>query len=759
MTARIVASPWRGRRISLRALTCLLLIAGMVTTAGSQTNINTTSNTIQIAGTPIAQSNITAPSGGFVLYGTALSPVTGQPVRHLWVADGTAGICRVDPDLDSAGPFAINPSQCPFQLNRSTIVGGNMAFDSLNNLLYLVDNQAKNSAGVLRIPYLPGGDSGQGSLDFANLFSLAGNAGSARPAGGQTTCALPGSPAPGVPNSVALDPEGNLWVGFGKSAGIVRINNPGTATSANSGSCAQFVQAVATTTNNRAGTGLAWVGHDLWGSSLEAVFVIPAADSTCLVGLNPVCNNANGTVIAAVPELLGVSSLVSDQTYPAINGNNLYFALSGNVAWMGNVSGGSSGQTLSQIYLNSAQFSPALKAVGALVVDGTDPANLVLYAGEDSSGLGTAGAGRWFQNTQTSAAPGIPGVPLDVNAFIAAGQASLSWSPAQVAQPVTSYTVHNSFSSDGSQLNDVTVTPAAGGLFPPTSTTITGLNPGVSYQFEIAANNAQGPSTLSAPSIGANPLPSAPTILQTIAGDTQAYVSWSISAHSGTLPITSYTITGLVNGLPAGITATVPAPNGSTGSFIFSGLTNGTNYTFTVHASNGNGDGPESSPSNPVNPAVSNLPIMSVLVTGPVSVTPVPALVTYHVTVTNTSVFPATNILVSNLLSTTDGAFIIVGEPDQGSCSAGGSGVTNVVCSLGAMAGGAVQNIDVVVQMQKAQITLSSRVTGTDVAGDSLTFKLEHRTTTPPGTPPPPNAPVVSVPVQAQCCSGRSQPW
>jgi hypothetical protein len=49
--------------------------------------------------------------------------------------------------------------------------------------------------------------------------------------------------------------------------------------------------------------------------------------------------------------------------------------------------------------------------------------------------------------------------------------------------------------------------------------------------------------------------------------------------------------------------------------------------------------------------------------------------------------------------------------------------------------------------LQKAQITLTSRVTANDVAGSSTTFKEEHRTTSPPGTPPPPNAPQISVPI------------
>ncbi len=73
--------------------------------AGGQTTITPTSSTMQIAGTPDPVNPVTAPMGGTVLYGTAISPVTNLPVRHLWVADSFFGICRVDPDLDSPGPL------------------------------------------------------------------------------------------------------------------------------------------------------------------------------------------------------------------------------------------------------------------------------------------------------------------------------------------------------------------------------------------------------------------------------------------------------------------------------------------------------------------------------------------------------------------------------------------------------------------------------------------------------------------------------
>lgn len=725
---------------SARILSCIIaLILLAACAANAQTTVSPTTNTIQFAGTPNAQSPITAPTGGLVLYGSALGAATNQPVRHLWVGDGTAGLCRIDPDLDSPGPYSINLNTC---LNGLSIVGGGMALDSTNNLLYFTDNQ-RVSQGVFRINYVPTGDSGNGSLDRTTLLNLAGAPANSNFGGGQTGCSLPGTQL--FPNSAALDPEGNLWVGFAKSSLILRFNNPGAVNSSNFGTCAQLVQTVATVPNNRVGAGLAWIGHDLWGASPESVFVARSADSICVVGTNPVCSSTNGTINTTLGSVLGATSLVSDQLYPAINGNNLYIGLPTDIAWVGNVTGGAAGQTLTLSYTNAS-----LSNSTAVALDANDPANLVVYAGDDPSALGTAGAGRWFQTTQTSAAPGPPGVPLDV---IATGggalpTATVSWSPAQVAQPVNSYTVHNSFASNGQPLPDVVVAPLAGGLFPPTSTSVN-VAQNVAYQFQVSASNAQGSSAFSAASnvvpVGAA-LPGTPTNVTAVAGDTQVSVSWTAPINSNGAIVTSYTVTALVNGVPS-TSATIAATATSSASTIISGLTNGVAYTFTVHATSSGGSGFESAPSAAVTPSASNVPVMKILVSGPPSQNPVPAIVAYEVTVTNTSLFPITNVIVNNVLSTTDGAFIIVAQPPQGTCTQGGSGVTNVACSLGSIPGGASVTIDVAVQMQKAQITLTSRVTANDAAGSSLTFKEEHRTTSPPGTPPPAGSAQISVPI------------
>ncbi len=732
---------------ALQVAVCLVLIFALAAGyAGAQTAVSPTTSTVQIAGTPDALSPITGPNGGVILYGTAISPVTNQPVRHLWVADGTAGICRVDPDLDSPGPYAINSSACPFSTTK--LVGGAMAFDSTRNLLYFVDNRSA-TRGVFRVSYLPSADNGNGSLDFSTTFSMGGNTTTDRFSGGQTGCAIPNNPS--LPDSAALDPQGNLWVGFGRGGTIVRFNNPATATAASFGTCAQFVQAVAATPDGHLTTGLAWMGHDLWGADGKSPFFIRNADIACLVPPNPVCTNKSDT---SVLSSIGTSTvLVGDQVYPATNGNNLYIGQSttSQLVWVANVAGGAAGQTLSLSYINPAQLSATapVKNIGAIVLDSTDPANLVVYAGDDPSGLGTAGAGRWFQTTQTSATPAVPGAPLDVIAVETGTSAIVSWSPAQVAQQVTSYTVQNNFASNGVTLPDVVVAPNAGAIYPPTSVTIPGLVAGVVYQFQVLATNSQGSSALSAPSntipVGIT-LPGTPSGVTATAGDAQAAVSWTLPQIVN--GITSYTVTARINGTSSGITATVPAPaaGSSSASAVVSGLTNGAAYTFTVHATNAAGNGFESTPSLPVTPLLTNVPNTTVVVNGPSGVASTPTQVTYGVVVTNASLFPIQNVTVNNILSTTDGAFIISATPDAGTCSATGAGTTQLVCNIPSMAPGQVLNIAVVVQMNAATITITSTVTGFDSNGSSLTFSREFRTTQ-PSLPPPPPPPTTRIPV------------
>jgi uncharacterized repeat protein (TIGR01451 family) len=627
---------------------------------------------------------VTAPLGGIILDGTGISPTTGQPFRHLWVDDATSGICRVDPDLDSPGPYAMNLNTCPFKINGASITGGPMAYDPGRKLLYFVDEQ-RASQGIMRIGFLPDADSGHGLLDFNSVFIMGGNTTGARFGGGTTGCALPNNP--GLPAAAALSPLGDLWVGFKKSGEIVRFNSPGTASQDGFGTCSSFITVVGQVSKNT--VGLAWVGHDLWGADGTGPWVIKNADTNCMIPPNGQCTIGNASPNLNIQNTLAAVgiplSVMSDQYYPAINGNNVFFTLPppSDIAWAGNVSAfpNLNAITLTTTYMNipgmNPQPNPTIINLNGVAVDPSDPANIVTFSGDDYSGLGTLAKGQWFQTCQgnpppvppgpgvawemncpTPIATAAPGVPLNVVAVASESLVTLSWTPAQVNQPVTSYIVHNSF-TDGTVIPDFVVSPVAGSAFPPTSTKIPAVD-GTTYQFEVAAVNAVGTSAFSADSNQAKPpgtaVPNPPTACPVApcatAGDTQAFVTWTVSAPNGT-PVLSYTVTAYIGGVSTGITVTVPAPaSGNTGSAVIGGLTNGTTYTFTVHANNIAGSSAEGPFTNAVTPSAAQLPTLAISMTGPTSVTSTPIQITYGVTVQNTSNYPATNVSMTHTLTT-----------------------------------------------------------------------------------------------------------
>src|SRR5205085_1048850 len=92
-------------------------------------------------------------------------------------------------------------------------------------------------------------------------------------------------------------------------------------------------------------------------------------------------------------------------------------------------------------------------------------------------------------------------------------------------------------------------------------------------------------------------VPGAPTDVTAVAGDASATVSWTAPAADGGSAITGYAVTPYI-----GATAQATTAVGNVTSTLVSGLTNGTAYTFKVHAANGVGPGPDSAASNAVTP-------------------------------------------------------------------------------------------------------------------------------------------------------------
>ena len=740
--------------------------------------------TVQNGGTPNAAnpqivSNYTVPRAGIVLTGTALN-AQGFPVRHLWVGDNVMGFCRVDPDLDTPGIRVINPSTCPFKLNGLSLVGGPAAYDPATNYVYIAD--ARRSLGIFRLKYDPTADGGQGNIDLTSIFGMAGNVSGARFQGGQTGCPFPNAVVVG---GVALGPDGNLWATQGKGGSVLRINNPANADVVGFGTCADFVQIVASSPDGRLTGDLAWIGHDFWSVDGTSPFVIPNADTTCQAltpGMTPTCAATNTLATVGAANTTG-----SDQVYPYLNGNNLYYGLSavvvvapntpGQLVWVADVTGA---QTIDPNFINPADVTASLLptqpvafplgAMSQATVDYSDAANLIVYTGDDPSNNGITipptisgapglGLGRWWQSCQgtppvvaapfatnvlsvnncpTPAGSAIPGNPTVTRAKASGSQITVSWSPAQSDQPVTSYRVRTFLNAV--QQADTIVSALPGAAFPVTHKTFSGLANGA-YTFQVSAINAIGESgfsalssTVSVPEIDA---PGIPTRVTAVAGNASALVSWFPPAQVGGAPITSYTVTVIKQTVRTATTFNVAAPDTSA---VITGLTNGSNYSFTVHANNAGGSSMESTPSNTVTPTAVAAAV-TVNVAGPAlpDAQFLPGQVTFNVSVINNTSGAISSASVINTLTQAvpDGAFIIVAQPSQGSCGAGGAGVLTVTCSLGTLNPLATATINVVVQIQANTATLDAAFSGTDPSA-TLVSAFGTYTLAPPPPPPPP---------------------
>jgi len=188
---------------------------------------------------------------------------------------------------------------------------------------------------------------------------------------------------------------------------------------------------------------------------------------------------------------------------------------------------------------------------------------------------------------------GVPDPPTNVVATPGNASADVTWDDPQSSggSPITSYTV---ISSPG----NITIT----GIQKPA--TFSGLVNGTSYEFVVFATNAIGNSISSMPSSPVTPatVPNTPLNAFAIAGNGEAQVLWDFPVFNGGSPIINFTVISI----PA--TTGPQSTSDDSTTLIFTGLTNGTSYTFTVYATNLIGNSPASALTNSVTPAGVTVP-------------------------------------------------------------------------------------------------------------------------------------------------------
>ena len=213
-------------------------------------------------------------------------------------------------------------------------------------------------------------------------------------------------------------------------------------------------------------------------------------------------------------------------------------------------------------------------------------------SGKDSSSSGSGTPSNGNTNPPEPGKP--PGVPPTLTATSGDLQVTLSWeAPSAGGSAITHYEYQQSLTSGTFDENTWTLVTGTGTTGTGTTVTVSGLTGATTYYFRVRAVNTQGAGTPStemeaAAYDGLTPEPGQPTNLETTSGDRQVKLSWEAPSAGASL-ITGYEYQYRTTSGTFGDTWTNTSGTGTT--FIVSGLTGATTYTFRVRAVNAQGGG------------------------------------------------------------------------------------------------------------------------------------------------------------------------
>lgn len=250
--------------------------------------------------------------------------------------------------------------------------------------------------------------------------------------------------------------------------------------------------------------------------------------------------------------------------------------------------------------------STALTCTASGLTNGV--AHYFRVAAVNPAGTGTASA------PSAAATPaGVPGTPAAPGATAGDTTSVLTWTaPSDGGTAITGYAVQRSLFGGA-----FTTQPGCTSLGVVLTCTATGLNNGTSVRFRVAAINAAGQGPWSAASSSITPfgVPGTPDRPTALAGELSVTVEWAPPSSNGSR-ITSYTVSQAT--ASTGPYVNVTSACQESGLFpdvtqcTLTGLTAGTEYFYTVTATNARGAGDPSAASIGVKPvAPSTAPVIT----------------------------------------------------------------------------------------------------------------------------------------------------